>query len=115
MGTVSDSPEDSPNPNPPPSPPSDFPSKSESNAPEQVTPWIDSAVEQALLYQKIIEQNVNDAIKASRSRLSEIRSTSSAHFNLTIVRFSLSLFSRELGEGEIYFILLYTFKLLGVT
>ncbi|PPR86487.1 hypothetical protein GOBAR_AA34206 [Gossypium barbadense] len=84
MATVSDSPEDSPNPNPPPSPPSDFPSKSESNAPEQVTPWIDSAVEQALLYQKIIEQNVNDAIKASRSRLSEIRSTSSAHFNLTI-------------------------------
>ncbi|TYI19533.1 hypothetical protein ES332_A07G171200v1 [Gossypium tomentosum] len=84
MATVSDSPEDSPNPNPPPSPPSDFPSKSESNSPEQVTPWIDSAVEQALLYQKIIEQNVNDAIKASRSRLSEIRSTSSAHFNLTI-------------------------------
>ncbi|MBA0732758.1 hypothetical protein Gogos_016826 [Gossypium gossypioides] len=84
MATVSDSPEDSPNPNPPPSPPRDFPSKSESNAPEQVTPWIDSAVEQALLYQKIIEQNVNDAIKASRSRLSEIRSTSSAHFNLTI-------------------------------
>ncbi|XWS35644.1 hypothetical protein CRYUN_Cryun20dG0014400 [Craigia yunnanensis] len=87
MATVSESPKDNPNPNspfPPPLPPSDFPSKSESKALEQATPWIDYAVEQALLYQKIIEQKINTTIEASRSRLSEIRSTSSAHFNQTI-------------------------------
>ncbi|XVE74064.1 hypothetical protein DITRI_Ditri11bG0168900 [Diplodiscus trichospermus] len=86
MATVSESPEDKPNPDSPPPPPStsDFPSKSESKALEQATPWIDYAVEQALLYKKMIEQNINATIEASRSRLSEIRSTSSAHFNQTI-------------------------------
>ncbi|GMI73562.1 hypothetical protein like AT2G45060 [Hibiscus trionum] len=89
MATVSESPEDSPNPNPPPlpptpPPPSDSPSKTESNLPQQVTPWIDYAVEQAVMYQKIIDGNINATIDASRSRFSEIRSTSSAHFNQTI-------------------------------
>ncbi|XP_039046244.1 uncharacterized protein LOC120186359 [Hibiscus syriacus] len=88
MATVSGSPEDSPNPNPPPTPPQppprDPPSKTESHLPEQFTPWIDYAVEQAVLYQKIIDGNVNATIEVSRSRLSEIRSTSSAHFNQTI-------------------------------
>lgn len=94
MATVSESPEDSPNPNSPAPtplpPPSDYPSKSESKVLEQATPWIDYAVEQALLYQKIIEQNINATIEASRSRLSEFGSTSAAHFNQTIVRFSKS-------------------------
>ncbi|XVE76911.1 hypothetical protein DITRI_Ditri13aG0018300 [Diplodiscus trichospermus] len=87
MATVSESPEDNPHPNLPPPPatlPSDFPSKSESKALEQAIPWIDYAVEQALLYQKIIEKKINATFEASRSRLSEIRSTSSAHFNQTI-------------------------------
>ncbi|EOX96345.1 hypothetical protein QUC31_005508 [Theobroma cacao] len=88
MATVSESPEDSPNPNSPAPtplpPPSDYPSKSESKVLEQATPWIDYAVEQALLYQKIIEQNINATIEASRSRLSEFGSTSAAHFNQTI-------------------------------
>ncbi|WRX08390.1 hypothetical protein QQP08_000877 [Theobroma cacao] len=88
MATVSESPEDSPNPkSPAPTPlppPSDYPSKSESKVLEQATPWIDYAVEQALLYQKIIEQNINATIEASRSRLSEFGSTSAAHFNQTI-------------------------------
>ncbi|XWS45875.1 hypothetical protein CRYUN_Cryun14cG0016700 [Craigia yunnanensis] len=87
MVTVSESPENNPNPNSPAlplPPPSDFSSKSELKALEQATPWIDYAVEQALLSQKIIEQKINATIEASRSRLSEIRSTSSAHFNQTI-------------------------------
>ncbi|XP_022770228.1 uncharacterized protein LOC111313760 [Durio zibethinus] len=90
MATVSEPPQDKPNPNslpalpPPPLLSSDFSSKSESKALEQATSWIDYAAEQALLYQKIIEQNINATIEASRSRLSEIRSTSSAHFNQTI-------------------------------
>ncbi|KAK8502886.1 hypothetical protein V6N13_100191 [Hibiscus sabdariffa] len=96
MAPVSESPQDSPNPNPPPlppapPPPSDSPSRTDSNLPEQVTPWIDYAVEQAVLYQKIVDGNINATIDASRSRFSEIRSTSSAHFNQTIGRFS-SLF-----------------------
>ncbi|XP_021280603.1 uncharacterized protein LOC110413904 [Herrania umbratica] len=88
MATISESPEDKSNPNSPPStplpPPSDFPSKSESKVLQQAIPWIDYAVEQALVYQKIIVQNINATIEASRSRLSEIRSTSAAHFNQTI-------------------------------
>ncbi|XWS77267.1 hypothetical protein CRYUN_Cryun01aG0246500 [Craigia yunnanensis] len=84
MSTVFESPEDKSKPNSPPLPPSDFPSKRESKALEQATPWINYAVEQALLYQKIIEQNINATIEASRSRLSEIRSISSAYFNQTI-------------------------------
>ncbi|XP_050204146.1 RGS1-HXK1-interacting protein 1 [Mercurialis annua] len=51
---------------------------------EQATPWIDYAIEQALIYQKTIGEAADDATKTLRSRLSEIRSTSSAHFNQTI-------------------------------
>ncbi|XVF79826.1 hypothetical protein PTKIN_Ptkin15bG0020900 [Pterospermum kingtungense] len=93
MATASESPEDNPihNSSPPPPPPlppspspSDFPSKSQPKTLDQATPWIDYAVEQGLLYQKIIDQKINATIEASRSRLAEIRSTSSAHFNQTI-------------------------------
>ncbi|OMP00667.1 hypothetical protein COLO4_12468 [Corchorus olitorius] len=92
MATVPESPEDNPNPNsspPPLLPPHplsniDISAKSESKSLEEATPWIDYAVEQAILYQKIIEQNINATIEASRSRFSEIRATSSAHFNQTI-------------------------------
>ncbi|GMJ01590.1 hypothetical protein HRI_003828200 [Hibiscus trionum] len=76
MATVSESPEDRPNPSPPASPPTPLPSDAPFNTEwnfTQVTPWIDYAVEQAVLYQKII-----DGLEASRSRLTEIRSTSSA-------------------------------------
>lgn len=51
---------------------------------QSATPWIDYAVEQARVYQKTIEETFDSAIEASRSRLSEIRSTSAAHFSQTI-------------------------------
>ncbi|KAK8505457.1 hypothetical protein V6N11_047281 [Hibiscus sabdariffa] len=90
MATVSESPEDSPNPSPPLSPPtppplpSGFPSITESSFTQQVTPWLDHVVEQSVLYKKIIDENINATIEASRSRLTEIQSASSAHFNQTI-------------------------------
>ncbi|KAM7508805.1 hypothetical protein LguiA_019258 [Lonicera macranthoides] len=52
---------------------------------EIITSWIDYAVEQAELAQKNIKDNVESAISLTRSRLSEIRSTSSAHLNQSIV------------------------------
>ncbi|XP_068330727.1 RGS1-HXK1-interacting protein 1 [Pyrus communis] len=48
------------------------------------TPWVDYAVEQARIYQKNVEETFESAIAASRSRLSEIRATSAAHFSQTI-------------------------------
>ncbi|KAM7512139.1 hypothetical protein LguiB_011014 [Lonicera macranthoides] len=51
---------------------------------EIITSWIDYAVEQAELAQKNIKDNVESAISLTRSRLSEIRSTSSAHLNQSI-------------------------------
>ncbi|XP_048335733.1 RGS1-HXK1-interacting protein 1 isoform X2 [Ziziphus jujuba] len=48
------------------------------------TPWVDYAVEQARTYQKAAQEAVESAIEASRSRLSQIRSTSSAHFQQTV-------------------------------
>ncbi|XVF33559.1 hypothetical protein REPUB_Repub17cG0178800 [Reevesia pubescens] len=103
MATVSESPEDKPNPNslsppPPTPPPSDCSYKIDSKAIEQATPWIDYAVDQALFYKKIIEQNINTTIEASRSRFAEIRSTSSAHFNQTID--SLEDVKSQLGVYE---------------
>ncbi|EEF50312.1 uncharacterized protein LOC8265838 [Ricinus communis] len=65
---------------------------------EEVTPWIDYAIQQALTYQKTIEEAVDDATKALRSRFSEIRSTSSAHFNQTMD--SLQDVKSELGAYE---------------
>ncbi|KAL4383432.1 hypothetical protein GQ457_15G016650 [Hibiscus cannabinus] len=74
-------------PTPPPLP-SGFPSITESSFTQQVTPWLDHVVEQSVLYKKIIDENINATIEASRSRLTEIQSASSAHFNQTIVLFS---------------------------
>ncbi|KAF5732910.1 hypothetical protein HS088_TW17G00443 [Tripterygium wilfordii] len=51
---------------------------------EDVTPWIDSAVQQATVYQKTVEDTIDAAIEASRSRFSQIRSTSSAHLQQSI-------------------------------
>ena len=59
------------------------------------------------------QTKINATIEASRSRISEIHSTSSAHFNQTIVRFSNPLFclflSRELEEREIYLFIYFNF------
>ncbi|KAF3440046.1 hypothetical protein FNV43_RR18324 [Rhamnella rubrinervis] len=51
---------------------------------QTATPWVDYALQQARTYQKTIEESVESAIEASRSRLSQIRSTSSAHFRQTV-------------------------------
>lgn len=52
---------------------------------QAATPWVDYAVQQARIYQKTIEETLESAIEASRSRLSQIRSTSSAHLHQTVV------------------------------
>ncbi|KAJ7950879.1 Alanine-tRNA ligase [Quillaja saponaria] len=51
---------------------------------DETTPWIDYAVQQARLYQKAVNEAVESAIEVSKSQLSQIRSTSSAHFQQTI-------------------------------
>ncbi|KAK4768935.1 hypothetical protein SAY86_027085 [Trapa natans] len=48
------------------------------------TPWIDYTVQQILLLQEDIHLSINLFAEASRSRLSQILSTSSAHFALAI-------------------------------
>ncbi|KAL5862253.1 hypothetical protein ACOSQ3_003533 [Xanthoceras sorbifolium] len=57
---------------------------SKSKALEEATPWIEYAVQQATLYQKIVQETIDSPIDASRSRLSEIGLTASAHFHQTI-------------------------------
>jgi hypothetical protein len=52
---------------------------------EETAPWIDNAMQQALIYQKNIQDSLDTAIEASKSRFSEITSTSQAHFSQTIV------------------------------
>lgn len=59
---------------------------SQSKALEEATPWIEYAVQQAALYQKIAKETIDSTIEASRSRLSEIGLTASAHFQQTIVK-----------------------------
>lgn len=92
MATVAESSEANPIPPlPPPPPPS--PSEGHGNnnnnnsaktLDETTTLWVEYAVHQARLYQKAIEEALDSALEVSRSRLSQIRSTSSAHFNQTI-------------------------------
>lgn len=48
-------------------------------------PWADYAAHQALLYQRTIDDSLESAIQASKSRLSQIRSTSHPHLQKTIV------------------------------
>ncbi|XP_042955906.1 uncharacterized protein LOC122291922 isoform X3 [Carya illinoinensis] len=50
----------------------------------ETMPWVEHAVQQAQLYQKAVEEAIDSAVEASKSRLSEIRSTSSAHLHQTI-------------------------------
>ncbi|KAI9180085.1 hypothetical protein LWI28_001030 [Acer negundo] len=51
---------------------------------EEATPWIEYAVQQATFYQKIVQETIDSTIEASRSRLTEIGITASAHFQQTI-------------------------------
>lgn len=50
----------------------------------ETIPWIEFAVQQVHLARKTLEETIDSVIAVSRSRLSEIRSTSSAHLNQTV-------------------------------
>ncbi|KAK7837233.1 rgs1-hxk1-interacting protein 1 [Quercus suber] len=94
MATVAESSEANPIPPAPPASPSPSPSSSEGNLnhnnnsaktlDETTMLWVEYAVHQAQLYQKAIKEALDSAFEVSRSRLSQIHSTSSAHFNQTI-------------------------------
>lgn len=51
----------------------------------EFVPWIDNAVQQAQLAQKTVESTLENAIVVTKSRLDRILTTSSAHFNQTLV------------------------------
>ena len=97
MATVAESSEASPTPPPPPSPSEGHSNNNNNNnnsaktLDETTMLWVEYAVHQAQLYQKAIEEALDSALQVSRSRLSQIRSTSSAHFNQTIVIFPSQL------------------------
>ncbi|CAI0393748.1 unnamed protein product [Linum tenue] len=95
MSTIADT---SPEEKSRPSTPSSLPAEITSKALAEATPWIDSAVQQALSYQKIAEEKLDAFIETSRSRISEIRSTGSAHLDQTI--YSLQCAVSELGVYE---------------
>lgn len=56
---------------------------------EQTNPWIQQAIQQAVIAQKTVEQTFDSTISAAHSRFSRFRSTGSAHFQQTIVSISL--------------------------
>lgn len=56
-----------------------------SNSLEEIVPWIDNAVQQAQLAKKTAENTFENAIQATKSRLDRILTTSSSHFNQTLV------------------------------
>lgn len=62
---------------------------------QTVKPWLDQAVEQAQLYQKAAQETLNSTIEASRLRTCQILSTSSAHFNQTLVSTDLLILKSE--------------------
>ncbi|XP_059460357.1 uncharacterized protein LOC132189623 [Corylus avellana] len=82
MATVAESSEPNPTPTPPPPPRSDDPIGKHSTTTilGETTPWIEYAVQQAELAHEAVEST----IEASKSRLSQIMSTSSTHFHQTI-------------------------------
>ncbi|KAJ8447304.1 hypothetical protein Cgig2_013081 [Carnegiea gigantea] len=51
---------------------------------EQVNPWIEQAMQRAVEYRHTLQHDFESAIAAAQSRLSHIRSTSSAHFQQTL-------------------------------
>ena len=59
-------------------------------------PWLDYAIDQARLYQRTAQETLDSTIEASRSRISQILSTSSAHFNQTLVSSDFPVFRGEI-------------------
>lgn len=56
-----------------------------SNTWGEAVPWIDNALQQAQLARKTTEDTFENAIVVTKSRLNRILTTSSAHFNQTLV------------------------------
>jgi len=82
MATVAESPESDTH------PASDDYSKTNNPQPFiETTPFIDYAVAQAQLYHQAFNEGVDSTIDAAKSRFAQIRSTSYAHFNQTLVKF----------------------------
>lgn len=67
---------------------------------ETAVPWINYAVQQALLAQRTIESATENAIASTKSRLESIRTTSSAHFSQTLVS-SIFFFRGKSAAGII--------------
>ncbi|KAM7274706.1 hypothetical protein ACFE04_016572 [Oxalis oulophora] len=90
MTTDAESPEqnNAPSPSPPPPPPPpvniELPTIGASKTLEDISSFVDNSLVQALVYQKTIEESIDAAVDASRSRLSQIRETSSAHLQQSI-------------------------------
>lgn len=81
---------DSPSPSPSPSLPADrvkHEDKSDTvgQGLGEFVPWIDNAVQQAQLAQKTVENTLENAIVVTKSRLDRLLTTSSVHFNQTLV------------------------------
>ncbi|KAK9742796.1 hypothetical protein RND81_03G197700 [Saponaria officinalis] len=51
---------------------------------QQSNPWIDQVIHQAQIARKTAEQTLDSAVSATHSRLSQIRSTSSAHLHQSL-------------------------------
>lgn len=72
----------------------DYPKINNPQTFNQTTPFIDYAAAQAQLYHRVFNDRVDSTIDAAKSRFAQIRSTSYAHFNQTLVK-SLSLSPEE--------------------
>jgi len=91
MATVAESPESETHP-----PSLDYSKTNSLQTFNETTPFIDYATAQAQLYHQAFNDGVDSTIDAAKSRFAQIRSTSYAHFNQTLVKsLSLSLFTRK--------------------
>lgn len=52
---------------------------------ESTVEWIDYAVQQAVIAQKNVVETLESTINVTKSRLDQIKSTSTAHFHMTLV------------------------------
>ena len=55
---------------------------------DETTPFVDYAVHQAQIYENALNDALHSTLEYSKLRISQIRSTSSAHFHQLLVFFS---------------------------
>ncbi|KAL2336920.1 hypothetical protein Fmac_011366 [Flemingia macrophylla] len=80
MATVAEAPESETHP----PPPDDYTKTNNPQSFNETTAFIDYAVSQAQLYHKAFNHAVDSSIHVAKTRFSQIRSTSSAHFHQTL-------------------------------